>query len=154
VDPGQNNEGWADVVVHTPVATGPSGPPAYWLEKGLMAALAQNGKLKTRGVLAPFGRPLEVRVVVTAEVPGTSYRTLRLYDGNPDEDGVLVGEEKVHVGDLAGATAWFRWMPQQAGEHVLHAVMVPYDDDVTVPDDYATLKVMVHPEKKNKNKKR
>jgi len=83
-------------------------------------------------------------VVVTAEVPGTDFRTVRLFDGDPDAGGSLVGEERVHVGDLAGATASFRWLPLQEGKRLLHARIVPLGDDLTVAEDYATLSVNVH----------
>lgn len=48
--------------------------------------------------------------------------TTRLYDGNPAEGGVLIGEQDLAVGAGAQQEALIDWTPTQAGAHRLFAV--------------------------------
>lgn len=151
--PGQNNDGWYPVTIAAPPPAAPHDVDRLVkLEKDAMGAIVDNGKLKTQTVQAEVGTPLEIRVLAGTNLPGTSYRRVQLYDGDPNAGGELVGEQQVFVGDPAGKTVTFWWTPLMEGQHQLYAKLIPIDTDDPSGNTIDSLKVVVQKAKKVKDK--
>jgi hypothetical protein len=143
--PGQNNEGWAKVTVSSPPPAAPHGVQRLVkLDKRAMGAIAANGKLQTQTAQAEAGQPLRIQVRASTNLPGTGYRRVQLFDGDPNAGGQLIGEEEIFVGDMAGQTAEFRWTPLSEGQHHLYAKLLTISDDDPSGNTIDELKIVVH----------
>ncbi len=143
VDPGQNNEGWEEVVMATPIAGAPLLPnPTYGLVADALAAIGPDGELVHRTAEVLWGQPIDLHILVQAERAGLGTRPVYFYDGDPDQGGQLLGESEVLIGDLQGASARFRWTPLTEGTHTLFARIEPHDED-EVTENLAILEVVV-----------
>jgi len=148
IDPAQNNEGYGYVAVaNRPVAAGLGqllDADVHMNGDGL-AALDAEGKVVTDTVQAIAGQPLQIRVTVHTDKPDMGFSHVLVFDGDPEQGGVLIAGKKIFVGSIApeGNSAWFEWAPSTPGPHRLYAVVTETTGDAQPGNNTDTLDVLV-----------
>lgn len=150
VDPAQNNEGYGYVTVaKTPTSSyiGQREDTDLSMDAQSLAVLGGDGNPLAEPVPAQRGMPLEVRVVVHTDTPGTQTANVLLFDGDPQAGGVLGAGKSVFVGSIAdaGNPAWFTWVPQTYGTHTLYAVVQESLGDKQPNNNSDSMQVVVAP---------
>lgn len=131
LDPGQNNEGYGAIrVIYPGRQAGGSGPVAHvGIARKGVAMTNLRGRLATGTVRAYQGRTVRVRVKVTASERTANTHLVLLFDRRPGKPQVLIGKQRVFLGDAAGVNAWFTWRPTKKGSHTLFAKVLQAAND-------------------------
>ena len=113
-------------------------------ESGL-AAVDAEGELVTGPVETMAGRPLEIRVTVHSDTPGTEFSHVLVFDGDPKQGGALIAGKQVFVGaaEEEGSSVWFEWVPSVPGSHRLSAVVTETLSDAQPNNNTDTMEVNV-----------
>ena len=148
IDPAQNNEGYGYVTVaKQPLAAVPGQrlEADVSMDEGGLAALDADGNVMTDTVQAMAGQPLQIRVTVHTDTPGTEFSNVLVFDGDPEQGGVLIAGKKIFVGSIApeGNSVWFEWAPSTPGQHTLYAVVTETNGDSQPGNNTDTLDVLV-----------
>lgn len=155
-DPGQNNEGYSDIVVMRPAGTPADAGTAQSLDMhlrpdsfaGLDVATRDGNQpeYKTGQVRAFLNRPLRLRVRAHSDLNDREITPMLVYDGDPNGGGEIIAGKFVRGGDpIDGTPVFFEWTPRSAGRHKLYAVLVEESDDSQPGNNTATLEVEVVP---------
>ncbi len=148
VDPAQNNEGYGYVTV---AVTPPAAAPGKQLDADLsmddsgLAALDAAGKMVTDTVSITAGQPLQIRITVHTDKPGTEFSQVLVFDGDPQQGGVPIAGKKIFAGSMApeGNSVWFEWVPSVPGQHTLYAMVTETSDDAQIDNNTDTMDVTV-----------
>lgn len=149
IDPGQNNEGFDYITIaKAAVQAGSAGGPGADISMavGDISVLDAGGALVSNTLRTPIGQPLQIRVTVLTDKPGTDYRQIMIFDGDPSGSGLAIAGKRVFVGSLApeGNSVWFEWVRNSVGPHRLYAVVTEASDDPVPYNNSATLDLDVH----------
>jgi hypothetical protein len=95
-----------------------------------------------------------VRVTVNSDTPSLDYSYVMVYDGDPEQGGVLVASKQVFVGNTSpeGSFVWLDWIPTELGPHRLFAVVLQSPDDPAPGNNVGVLKVEAIPAPKGPGK--
>lgn len=145
LDPGQNNEGYSDVtVVKSALAgSGDSEPGDVGIGPDTMTVVNADGEVVGGDVAAYRDEPLRVGVMVTSDKASLESSYVLLYDGDPDQDGVLIGIQEVFTGDPEGTTVWFDWMPTLEGSHHLYSKVLQSVHDTAPGNNVGVLEIII-----------
>jgi hypothetical protein len=145
VDPGQNNEGYGYATVTPTRRTAPrwGTPPGHvGMPRDAIAAINPRGVLVSGNVQAYIGKPLEIRITITSDTPGTDFSRVLVYDGHPDKGGQLIAGKEIFSG-AERSSAWFEWVPTRFGPHRLYAKVLQDASDPAPGGNVGELKVEV-----------
>ncbi len=148
IDPAQNNEGYAYVTVTKTPTTGGQGKlldADVSMDDGGLAAVDAEGNLVTGPVEVMQDEPLEIRITVHTDTPGTDYSNVLIFDGDPKQGGSIIAGKQIFVGAAgeAGSSVWFEWVSTKAGAHTLYAVVTETLSDAQPNNNTDTMDVNV-----------
>jgi hypothetical protein len=148
IDPGQNNEGWREVMVLADLAGDPrfGNPADVHLQADALAARDPSNAsvMLTNTVQVEESQRLELRVKVDTDMLGAHYGHLLLYDGDPRKGGRLFADKQAFTGNPDGSYVWAEWTATEPGPHVLYAQLVESSVDTHTGNAIDDLEVVVH----------
>jgi hypothetical protein len=145
--PGQNNEGYSQITLQLPTiqSNPPGGGPSrtsLMTAADSLAAVDNNGNLKTGLVVAYQGRSLRLRVKAFSTNSVQERQSMLVFDGTPPQ-GTTIASKALQGVQTGGSQAWFNWTPTTLGLHNLTAQIIQPQNDLVKTDKLAHLLVTV-----------
>jgi hypothetical protein len=130
LNPGQNNEGYGTIGITAPeslTATSGEGAPQDYLGADALVGLnpVSDSQLHTTEISATQNVRLELRFTAHSSRVHTDPAHVLLFDGDPGSGAPAIADRLIYPGlhGSDGASIWFDWTPQTAGQHHLTAVL-------------------------------